>query len=121
MFFTKRIAQCAITVLLSSFSISIAHAESGNRTVAHTSSTSHMQFDGNNIACWMSNTGKIVDNDITGDCGMEWPKGSDKHIDYASGLWLIGKDQNGVLRSACAQYASEFVPGTINERKCSML
>ena len=78
-------------------------------------SISHIQFDANNIACWMSNNGKIVDNDITGRSGMEWPKGSGKHIDFASGFWLVGMDESGDVRSACTEYGSEWVPGTINE------
>ena len=76
---------------------------------------SSIQFDANNIACWMSNNGKIVDDDITGRSGMEWPKGSGKHIDYASGFWLVGMDESGEVRSACAEYGSEWLPGTINE------
>ncbi len=74
----------------------------------------HMEFDANTIACWLTNNGKIVDNDVTGGSGMEWPKGTNKYIDFASGLWLVGKDQNGEIRTACAEYASEYDAGPIN-------
>ncbi len=71
------------------------------------------QFDANTIACWITNNGKIVDNDVTGSSGMEWPKGTNKTIDYASGLWIVGKDPDGKVRTACAEYASEYQPGPI--------
>lgn len=71
------------------------------------------QFDGNRIANWLTNNGKIVDNDVTGNSGMEWPKGSNNTIDYASGLWIAGKDDSGDVRTACAEYASEFGAGPI--------
>ncbi|MBN1153893.1 hypothetical protein JXB12_03125 [candidate division KSB1 bacterium] len=71
------------------------------------------QFDGNTIACWMENTGLIVSQNVTGSSGMEWPKGSNKTIDYASGLWLFGKTPSGEIRSASSEYATEFQPGQI--------
>ncbi len=75
--------------------------------------TSSARFDGNNIVCWMSNTGKIVDNRAIRQAGMEWPKGSGKTIDFCSGLWLVGKTPDGELRSASTEYDSEFQPGII--------
>jgi hypothetical protein len=71
----------------------------------------HAQFDGNTIANWLANDGIIVSHRKTGSSGMEWPKGSGKTIDYASGLWLAGKAPDGDIRTARAEYASEFVPG----------
>ena len=73
----------------------------------------HERFDGNTIASWVRNNGNIVDYHKTGGSGMEWPKGSGKTIDFQSGLWLAGKDQDGTIRTACAEYASEFLPGVI--------
>ncbi len=75
--------------------------------------TESQQFDGNRIASWITNNGKIVDNDVTGNSGMEWPKGTNNTIDYASGLWITGKDDSGKVRTACAEYAPEFGPGPI--------
>ncbi|RQW07089.1 hypothetical protein EH222_07730, partial [candidate division KSB1 bacterium] len=71
----------------------------------------HAQFDGNTIADWLANDGLIVSHRKTGQSGMEWPKGSGKTIDYASGFWLAGKSPDGDIRSAVAEYASEYVPG----------
>ncbi|MDZ7725131.1 MAG: hypothetical protein U5R06_20525 [candidate division KSB1 bacterium] len=73
----------------------------------------HFEYNANTIASWVTNNGKIVDNDVVGGSGMEWPAGSDKTIDYASGLWIAGKDEDGSIRTACAEYASEFVAGPI--------
>ncbi|RMD91772.1 MAG: hypothetical protein D6814_17795, partial [Calditrichaeota bacterium] len=42
----------------------------------------------------------------------EWPRGSGKTIDFASGLWLVGKFGR-TLRAAVAEYSSEFRPGPI--------
>ena len=69
------------------------------------------QFDGNTIANWMLNDGSLVNYHKTGSSGMEWPKGSGKTIDFASGIWLVGKDTDGTIRTAAAEYASEYVPG----------
>jgi hypothetical protein len=71
----------------------------------------HAQFDGNTIANWLANDGLIVSHRKTGNSGLEWPKGSGKTIDYASGIWLAGKAPDGDIRTAWAEYASEFVPG----------
>ncbi len=73
------------------------------------------QFSGNAIASWLENSGHIVSHRMTETAGMEWPKGSGKTIDYASGLYLIGKTPGGNIRSACTDYDSEFLPGRILE------
>ena len=67
-----------------------SRATSGQESVAKPTAVSHVHFDGNSIDCIMSNNGKIVDDDVTGSSGMEWPKGTGKTIDFASGLWLAG-------------------------------
>jgi len=72
----------------------------------------HEHFDGNTIDCIMTNNGKLVDDDVTGSSAMEWPKGTDKFIDFASGLWLVGiGHDDGNYYTACAEYTSELVPG----------
>lgn len=73
----------------------------------------HVQFNGNTIANWLANDGLIVSHRKTGNSGMEWPKGSGKTIDFASGIWLAGKDPSGSIRTAVAEYSSEFRPGPI--------
>jgi hypothetical protein len=76
----------------------------------------HAHFDANSIDCIMSNDGLIVDHRVTGRSGMEWPKGTGKTIDFASGLWLAGiGHEDGVLRTAAVGYVSELVPGPWGE------
>ncbi len=70
-------------------------------------------FDGNRIDSYVTNDGLYVDHRITGQSGMEWPKGSGKTIDYAAGFWVIGLDDSGYVRSAAAEYTSEYLPGVI--------
>ncbi len=86
----------------------------GGETLAKPSEVSHAHFDGNTIDCIMTNDGLIVDDRVTGSSGMEWPKGTGKTIDFASGLWLagIGRD-DGLIYTACAEYASELVAGPL--------
>jgi hypothetical protein len=71
------------------------------------------QFDANSIACWLSNKGSVVSFGVTGTAGMEWPKGSNKTLDFASGLWLAGKTPDSEIRSVAAEYSTEFRPGFI--------
>ncbi|CUS97377.1 hypothetical protein, partial [Candidatus Chrysopegis kryptomonas] len=72
------------------------------------------QFDGNRIAAWVENTGQYVSYHKTGDAGLEWPKGSHKTADFAAGIWVAGKVRGtGELRTAAAEYQSEFQPGKI--------
>jgi len=68
------------------------------------------QFDGNRIRDDLENNGMLVSHRITGHSGMEWPKGSHKYINYASGLWIAGK-VNGDIRTAVGEYGPEFVAG----------
>ncbi|MBC8193331.1 MAG: hypothetical protein H8E18_13180, partial [FCB group bacterium] len=48
----------------------------------------------------------------TGDSGLEWPKGSGYTAVFASGLWVAGM-VDGSVRSAAAEFTSEFQPGII--------
>jgi len=84
-----------------------------DKSLSKTLGLSSVQFDGNTIACWMQNTGQVVSHKVTGSSGMEWPRGSNNTIDYASGLWLVGKTPSGEIRTACSEYATEFQAGSI--------
>ena len=68
------------------------------------------RFDGNRISDDLENNGMLVSHRITGHSGMEWPKGSHKYINFASGLWIAGK-VGGDIRTAVAEYGPEFVAG----------
>ncbi len=75
--------------------------------------TEYLQFDGNRIASYVSNDGEYVNPWITGQSGMEWPKGSGNTIDFAAGFWIIGLDDSSHVRSASVDYSSEYRPGVI--------
>ncbi len=68
------------------------------------------QFDGNRIRDDLENNGMLVSHRISGHSGMEWPKGSHKYINYASGIWIAGK-VGGDIRTAVGEYGPEFVAG----------
>ncbi len=69
-------------------------------------------FQPNRIRVDVDNRGHIVSWLRSGDAGMEWPAGSALTLDFTSGLWVLGK-VDGQLRSAVAEYTSEFVPGVV--------
>jgi hypothetical protein len=69
-------------------------------------------FQPNRIKTDVSNSGNFVSWFRTGDAGMEWPAGSRKTINFASGIWVLGK-VDGEIRSAVAEFSTEFVPGTV--------
>ncbi|NOZ03662.1 MAG: hypothetical protein GXO92_03520 [FCB group bacterium] len=83
----------------------------------------HVIWDGNQISTVHGNHGDIVSYHITGESGLEWPKGSGKYAIFQSGIWLgsgkvrpAGSDLwQEELRTAAAEYTVEFVPGTIDE------
>ena len=93
------------------FGYTKANRDVGAQSLAKAADMTAEQFDGNTSACWLRNDGAIVNYHATGSSGMEWPKGSGKTIDFASGIWLVGKDSEGSIRTAGSEYASEFVPG----------
>lgn len=66
----------------------------------------------NRIGTYLTNDGAIVDWHPTGSAGMEWPVGSGKTINFASGLWLAGL-KNGELATALSEFVSEFQPGSV--------
>ncbi|NQT63663.1 MAG: hypothetical protein HQ556_11940 [Candidatus Marinimicrobia bacterium] len=69
-------------------------------------------YDANQIRSWVGNNGHIVSHIPTGDAGLEWPKGSGYTSVFASGLWVAGT-VDGDVRSAAAEFTSEFQPGII--------
>lgn len=71
-------------------------------------------FEANRIGTWTTNVGEIVSFRKTGNPGMEWPINSGKTINFQSGLW-IGGMVGTQIRTAAAEYAVEFVPGTFED------
>jgi hypothetical protein len=68
----------------------------------------------NRIGTYLSNNGYMVDHHATGSAGMEWPVGSGNSINFASGLWLVGK-KDGEIVSAVAEFSNEFQPGNMTD------
>ncbi|MDZ7315057.1 MAG: T9SS type A sorting domain-containing protein [candidate division KSB1 bacterium] len=102
----------ALALLVLFTGVQLVYSEANRRAeLAKPSEFMHAQFNANTIANWLANDGLIVSHRKTGNSGMEWPKGSKKTIDFASGIWFAGKDADGVIRTAAAEYSSEFVPG----------
>ena len=88
----------------------------GRIAVPKAAISDHAHFDTNTIDCKMSNDGLIVDHRVTGNSGMEWPRGTGLTVDFASGLWLAGVGhEDGILRTAVVEYSSELVPGPWGE------
>ena len=81
-------------------------------TLSKPATLEYIQFDANQIRCWVGNNGEIVSYNVTGNSGLEWPKGSGNFAVFQSGLWVAGI-VDGEQRSAAAEYTSEFSPGKI--------
>ena len=80
----------------------------------------HVVWDGNQISTVHGNHGDVVSYHISGNSGLEWPKGSGKLAVFQSGIWLAsgrsrapGASWVDELRTAAAEYTVEFVPGSI--------
>ncbi|MBN2087993.1 T9SS type A sorting domain-containing protein [candidate division KSB1 bacterium] len=69
-------------------------------------------FDINRIFCYVENDGTIMTDDNPVGFAMQWPGQSGITINYNTGIWVIGK-VNGEIRSAAAEYSSEFSPGPV--------
>ena len=87
---------------------------------AAASAVEHVIWDGNQISTIHGNHGDVVSYHISGNSGLEWPKGSGKLAVFQSGIWLAsgrskapGADWVDEIRTAAAEYTVEFVPGSI--------
>lgn len=69
--------------------------------------------DVNNIDMFVTNHGSFGWDLVTGDPGTTFPKGTDKTVIFASGLWMGAKVGND-LRVTVAEYSQEYAAGTIN-------
>ncbi|MCF6239304.1 MAG: hypothetical protein L3J79_10950, partial [Candidatus Marinimicrobia bacterium] len=84
----------------------------GYSGLSKTSTLEYILYDANQIRSWIGNNGHIVSHIPTGNAGLEWPKGSGNTAVFASGLWVAGL-VDGDIRSAAAEFTSEFQPGVI--------
>ena len=109
----KRIIAVMLSVILfatGGFADVRSLGNSSNLTKANT--LEFILYDANQIRSWVGNNGHIVSHIPTGDSGLEWPKGSGYTAVFASGLWVAGM-VDGSVRSAAAEFTSEFQPGII--------
>ena len=106
-------------ILVCLFSMGLARDENTN-SIAKPSTLEFVQFTGNNIRNWMGNNGHLSSHIPTGDAGAEWPAGSGETAIFSAGIWVVGQ-VNGELRSAAAEYTSEWTPGTIPYNTQTML
>lgn len=89
-----------------------ASATGNDSQAANLRSLENSLWDKNQVQNWMMNTGRLVSHIQTGQSGMTWPGEMGQSVIFASGPWIIGR-VNGEIRSAVAEYGSEFVPGPI--------
>ncbi len=111
--YLNKISLILLTLLVSS---SMLFGDLKNGTVSSLGKNNTLEFilyDANQIRSWVGNNGHIVSHIPTGNSGLEWPKGSGKSAIYASGLWIAGK-VDGEVRSAAAEYSSEYQPGSMD-------
>jgi hypothetical protein len=71
------------------------------------------KMDANNISTYFRSNGGFNRNPNTDNSGFEWPKGSNKFVRYASGLWIGAIVGNDTLVSI-AEYSYEYLPGYID-------
>jgi hypothetical protein len=90
-----------------------APSQRGKAKVSKTQVEDFKIMDINMIDCYVQNNGKIGENPATGGDGFYYPRGQRySSIIYTSGIWIIGK-VDGDIRSAAADYATEYQPGRI--------
>ena len=92
-----------------------------NHKVSSMADVEHVIWDGNQISTTHGNHGDIASYHLSGESGLQWPKGSGKTAVFQSGLWMAsgrskvaGSDTwSEEIRSAAAEYTVEFVPGNM--------
>jgi hypothetical protein len=91
----------------------IAAAPAGKAKLAKPAVVDAAIMDVNQIECYIQNNGKIGENPTSGGDGFFYPKGQrNASIIFTGGIWVLGK-VNGDIRTACADYSTEYQPGMI--------
>lgn len=105
----------AVSMLLSSpgFSERPTTGKSKGRTLAKPALGDLETVDGNRIFNYLENNGQWSSHNNPIGFGMQWPGQSGISINFASGIWIDGL-VNGRVRSAAAEFTSEFQAGNIN-------
>jgi len=76
----------------------------------------HLIWDGNAISTIHGNHGDVASYHITGEAGLEWPKGSGIGAVFQAGPWIAAGKINGKeeIRITTCEYVSVFSPGVLN-------
>jgi hypothetical protein len=82
------------------------------RTLAKPTIDDLTTVDGNRIFNYIKNNGQWCSHLNPIGFGMQWPGQSGHSANFASGVWLGGKVRSQI-RTAAAEFASEFQPGFI--------
>jgi len=101
-----------IILLLSLIGVEFAFSKNLNKVYHPTIKRDSTWIDANQIAMMVMNNGTFARDPITGSAACYYPKGTDKTAIYAAGLWIAGK-VNGEIRTACADYNTEYQPGVV--------
>ena len=83
-----------------------------NRPVRVNTIDQGRRIDANEINMFVTNSGSFAYDLGAGDSGLFWPKGTDKSLVFASGLWL-GAKVAGEVRTVVAEYSQEYNPGLL--------
>jgi hypothetical protein len=67
----------------------------------------------------VGNEGHIAHNLSSFDSGLEYPRGSGRYVVYTIGPWVAGR-VTGAMRTAIAEFATEWVPGPITGGMASL-
>jgi len=95
------------------WSARLAAAPAGKAKLAKPAVVDAQIMDVNQIECYIQNNGKIGENPTSGGDGFFYPKGQrNASIIFTGGIWVLGM-VNGDVRTACADYSTEFQPGMI--------
>jgi hypothetical protein len=104
-----------LVVMMSSVLLYAAGSvNSGNRTLYKTAVTSDKWVNANRMNGVFRNNGTWLFDNVRGDWGLEWPKGSGLSPMFAAGQWIGAKFPDSTIRVAGIQHsASEYQPGHV--------
>jgi len=101
-----------VTLFFSSIATEFAFSKSLKAIHHSTIKRDSTWIDANQIAMIVMNNGTFARNPLTGNSALVYPKGSNKYAIYCAGIWIAGKI-NGEIRTACADYNTEYQPGVV--------
>lgn len=125
----------SILILLLTMSVSVVSAKKNvgliggkvgsaeSTSAACSPATAKADLNINNVRAQIMNGGDMWWDQGLDVARYEIPKGSGKHSNFASALWIGGLDQGGQLRTACQTYrqsGNDFWPGALDITNASI-